>query len=133
MLISIIIRYLNTKKYCSLPPRGGFLVGYPIPRKKNPHSRKISIPKKSPKNPQSPDFQKSPIFGDKNPKILKIPNPHPQDLGFLRILIGNFLGIFQPKRSQIPIPGIGDFFTGDFWGSRISDPHPWDFKFPGIF
>ena len=56
----------NLYEITDLNSRGGFLVGYPIPRKKSP----------SPKNLQSPDFQKSPIPGNKNPQILKIPNPH---------------------------------------------------------
>ena len=59
--------------------RDGFLVGYTY--EKNPHSQKIP----GMKNPQfrkypqdfakSQDFQKSPITGDKNPPILKIPDP----------------------------------------------------------
>ena len=93
--------------------RGGFLVRYPIPRK-NSHSQKI------------PD-KTSPITGDKNPQILKIPKPRDKS---------PIPGDKNPQISDNPRDKNPKVLIEDFWkfsASKISNPHPRDFGFFGDF
>ena len=78
--------------------RGGFLVEYPIPRKKNPHPKKILFAK-------IPRFSKILDPRDKYPQIIKNP-PSP---GFF----GDFTwGFFGLKILKSPYPGLGIFNRG---------------------
>ena len=87
--------------------KGGFLVGYPIPREKIPTPKKPP----SPKNPGDKDRGSGISPGFRNPHLWdsaisrdfrlgifgdllasRIPNPHPRDRGFFGDFSGDFRG-----------------------------------------
>ena len=111
----------NLKKSILLSTiRVGFLLGYPIPRKKI-LIPKVENPEKIPNSgDQNPETKKSLILGISRINPGKIPDHDIPIPGFFPIPIPGFSGFFT-RVFQIPIPisgilGYSGFCTRDFSG-----------------